>query len=613
MSEISRLFVTVAVRTDEFMRGIDGVTRKMTTVGQSMTRIGGQLTRSITLPIVGVGVAAINTAMQFEYSMAKIEALVGIGRDQLNEWEDDIKDLSKEFGIMPIALAESLYYITSAGLRGAEVMEVLRISAKGMASGLGDAKVIADVLTSVINAYGSENITAARAADILTAAIRAGKVEAPEFTAAIGQVIPIASNMGVEFEQVAAAIAAMTQTGTDAGTASMQLKNILMGLAKPSKQAEDALNDMGTSAAELRDHIEEEGLLSALLKLKDLTGEYGEELMAQVFPNIRSFLGILDLLGENLEDNIQTFEDVVNSTGILNAAWETMSDTAQTEWNKMKASVAVGLQELGDALLPHVSERVGELTDLILEQAEAFAELSEAEQNAILQKIGYAAVAGPVISILGNLTIVTAGLITLFKGPAGWIVLLGVAANAIAEYRDRTLEAWGVSENWRDVIRLTFSPVSNITWAIGQLNDRIEEHGSLTEALVAPWRNLINTIIEAINKAREYFGMSPIGTIPSPPSGASAGFGTRLPNYRDVPYGFHSGGTFRAPRLGGEGLAVLKDGERVIPSGASEHESRPSVINLTANYTVTDKATAEFANNDLVRKLQGRGLAGAFR
>jgi len=36
-------------------------------------------------------------------------------------------------------------------------------------------------------------------------------------------------------------------------------------------------------------------------------------------------------------------------------------------------------------------------------------------------------------------------------------------------------------------------------------------------------------------------------------------------------------------------------------------------MQVTANYNITDKATAEWANNDLVRKIQGRGLAVGYR
>ena len=72
------------------------------------------------------------------------------------------------------------------------------------------------VLGLVINAYGKENITAARAADILVAAVKDGTAEADEFAGVLGRVVPTAATLGVAFDQVTAALAGMTLTGLGA-------------------------------------------------------------------------------------------------------------------------------------------------------------------------------------------------------------------------------------------------------------------------------------------------------------------------------------------------------------------------------------------------------------
>ena len=105
-------------------------------------------------------------------------------------------------------------------------MEVLEASAKGAAVGLGQTKVVADAATSAVNAYGAENLSGSAAVDVLTAAVREGKVEADRLAPAIGKAIPVASAMGIEFHEVAAAIASMTRTGTDARTSAIQLRPV---------------------------------------------------------------------------------------------------------------------------------------------------------------------------------------------------------------------------------------------------------------------------------------------------------------------------------------------------------------------------------------------------
>jgi TP901 family phage tail tape measure protein len=496
--EIERIHLTVTARTDEFMKGMNGVANKMTDVGRQMTNIGGQMTRYVTLPIIGIGTAAVKMAMDFEYTMAKIEALVGVQREQLDAWSDDIKNIAIQYGILPNALADALYFITSAGLRGQEAMEVLEISAKGAASGLGNTTDIARLLTFVINAYGKENITAARAADILTAAIREGSLESDQLAGVMGTLLPTASALSISFETLAGSYAIMSRTGSEAAEITTMLNAVMTALIKPTPQVAKALSDVGLEMADLRAIASSgpDGLIEVFRTLADAFGD-NDEALAQIFPNVRAFRAVMSMLAQDADEVDAIIRSVAGSVGILDEAWGIMSDTTQQKWNEMKATIAVGLGELGDVLLPMVAEKMGIVTDKVMELAEAFAALDEDEQKNIITKVAYLAATGPVLSVLGNLTIVTAGLIKLFSGPAGWIVLLGIAANAIAEYRDRTFEAWGISEKWRDVLRFTFAPIGNVKWAIDKLNEAIKTHGSLTEALIAPWK----AVVEWINRA----------------------------------------------------------------------------------------------------------------
>ncbi len=50
--------------------------------------------------------------------------------------------------------AEALFFITSAGLEEKEALDMLEVSARAAAAGLGDIATIADAVTSAANAYG---------------------------------------------------------------------------------------------------------------------------------------------------------------------------------------------------------------------------------------------------------------------------------------------------------------------------------------------------------------------------------------------------------------------------------------------------------------------------
>jgi TP901 family phage tail tape measure protein len=488
---VGEISVSITADNSPFMRALNETHQaggnwatqmgnKMQNVGGQMRTLGSTASMYLTAPILGVGVASGKMFMDFEKSMSEVTGLVGVSKEQVSQWSDELLKLGPALGKTPQELADALYFITSAGLRGAEAMEVLEMSAKASAAGLGETKVIADLVTSAMNAYGSENISAAQATDILVGAVREGKAEAADMAASMGQVLPISSAMGVEFWEVAAAAAAMTRTGTDAATANMQLKNIMMGLLKPSEQANKALETMGTSAGELRQKIKDDGLLSTLMHLKDLTNEYGEDIMAQVFPNIRSLLGVLDLMGENIGDNIELFGRMEDTTGLLEKAFESAAETARFKWNQAIAESQASLITLGDAVMSAAIPVMQELVGVIKSLTEWFKGLDEEQQQNIIRWAGITAAIGPVLIISGTLISSLGTLLKLFGGLGSALIHLpGMFTKTAASMATISTAASGMAAAAGAATTLTTAATSGL---VDQYGRAISSSGAFTGA-----------------------------------------------------------------------------------------------------------------------------------
>ena len=379
------------------------VNASLRTVGTSMKKFGSSASLYLTAPLLLVGGAAFKMSMDFEESMSKIIGLVGVSKTQVEAWKDDIIAMGPALGKSPKELADAMFFITSAGLRGAQALDVLNMSAKASAAGLGETKVVADLVTSAMNAYGSAALSATKATDILVGTVKEGKAEAGALTASLGTVLPVSSAMGVSFDQVGAAVAAMTRTGTNAATASMQLRQIMVSLLKPMDGAKTALLNMGTSASGLRKKLREDGLIATLMKLKDVTGKYGEEAMSKVFPNVRALSGVLDLVGKNAEETEKIFKSLANATGLGAEAFKEATDTDMFKYNQMMASLKTTMVSLGKTLsttfvpiLQTVAKKAQELT-------EWFQNLTSTQQALLGKVILFAAALGPVSKILGFL------------------------------------------------------------------------------------------------------------------------------------------------------------------------------------------------------------------
>ena len=342
---------------------IGAMSTSLNTLSFRAQTTGRMLFKQIGMPILLIGGLAVAAFVKFEQSLIKIQALVGISAGAVRGFREEIVRISEATGRFPQELADAMFFVTSAGLRGANALEVLEASAKGAAIGLGTTAVVADAATSAVNAYGSENLSGAEAVDILTAAVREGKVEATKLTPAIGKAIPVASAMGIEFHEVAAAISAMTRTGTDARTSAIQLRQIMQSILDPSRQAAQALLQMGVAEGELVDMARNKGLLAVLARLRDLSEENAEA-FADVFPNVRAMAGAMDITGENLQENTQIFEQLANAVGDTDQAMLEVEKSGAHKLRLGMAKLMEGITNFGDSLKPVITALAGVLKAL---------------------------------------------------------------------------------------------------------------------------------------------------------------------------------------------------------------------------------------------------------
>ena len=396
------LKVNLTGDSSKLNNALSSASSKLSAFGSKMQGVGKSLSTKLTLPLVAAGTAATKLALDFDKSMTQIQSLVGVSAGEVSKMGEAAKRMAVDTGKSANEAAEALFFITSAGLRGEEAMQVLEASLKAAAVGLGETKTIADLSTSALNAYGSENLSASEATDILTAAVREGKLEASQLAGSMGGVIPIASNMGVSFNEVAAAMAAMSRTGTNAAEGATQLNAILMSLQKPAEKSQQILATLGLSFEDLEKSVKQDGLLNTLTDLKDSLQGTGIR-MKDLFPNVRALKGVLDLTGAGVESNRQIFEALNNTLGATDEAFDKTSQSASFKFKKGMESMKSSLLEIGTVILPAVVKAVTKLSEFIKRMSDRFKNLSPFVQKLVLGFGGILTAAGPLLIIFGKI------------------------------------------------------------------------------------------------------------------------------------------------------------------------------------------------------------------
>lgn len=381
-------------------------TNLVRTLGRDLYQAGQFLTLAFTVPLVGAAAASLKFAMDFETNMVRLRTLSMVTAENMGFMKQAILELAPAVGIGPVKLSEALLQVTSTGIRGKEAMEILEVAAKGSAVGLGDVTTVAKTLTSVLAAYGAENITAAEAGNVLYKMVVEGKGELTEFAGSLGRVVGMAAMVGVSMADAGAFIATFTRTGGSAAEAVTALRNVLQRLEISSKSTtESALKQLGLSLAELREQIATKGLVPTLV---DLIHTFGatNDVLGKLFPNVRGLAGVMTVAGAQSQSATEIFKHLSdNLKDELSPAFALTAETMQFRWNQIKAQFEAAAIALGEKLFPQL-ERVIPALERVIQTVvgliDRFGRLSPWLQDATVLVFAFAAALGPLMIVMGG-------------------------------------------------------------------------------------------------------------------------------------------------------------------------------------------------------------------
>ena len=391
------LNIFVGLNDRSFQKGLKRVNKSLTRFGSKMKRVGSNLTSKVTMPLALAGGASIKMAIDFESSMTKIQTLVGATGDQMNQYAAGVSRISNVTAVAQKDLADGLFFITSAGLQGEEALSALEVSAKASAMGMGEMDSIANALTSVMTAYADENMTAAKAGDLLHETLKQGKFDAGQFMDKLGSVIPVAAAAGISMEELGAASATMSKLSGDAAGTLTSMRSLMMALLKPSSQQKEILDGLGLSTDELGQMMDDSLMGTLQFLFESLEGN-NEELMT-MFGSSKAVVGALSTMGLQAETYANVLDGMQNSQGNINDGMETLQNTAGFKLKKAFTELQnVGI-ELGNILLPVVTKIAKGFSKFL----NFFKGLDSSTKKTVVAIGLLAAALGPAISIVGSL------------------------------------------------------------------------------------------------------------------------------------------------------------------------------------------------------------------
>ncbi len=248
----------------------------------------------------GVLTSAFSTLAQQDFAEAKVRTL-GVNSEELKGRLSDVsRELSGQASV--VELTAAAYDVASAGFNdAASAAQVLKASSLAATGGFSDLNTVADATTSVLNSYGLGAEEASRITDQFIQTQNDGKIVIGQYAANIAKVAPVAAALGIGLDEVNAAVAQITGTGTGAEVTFTALKTAFAQLA--SGGVGEKLKEFGVNID--ANTIAADGFVGTLKKIKDSGADTGAILKAfgtEAGPVLQPLLNDFDKLNKLLEN-----------------------------------------------------------------------------------------------------------------------------------------------------------------------------------------------------------------------------------------------------------------------------------------------------------------------
>lgn len=361
-NKLYELMISIGAKKESSLnKACLGASNDLASLGQTAKTAGkiaaGAMVAAATA-VATLGTAAVKSAAEYEAQLANVSTLLTGTEAEVAartaEIGDQVLEISNRTGVATADLTDGMYQVVSAFGDSADAAAILETAAKSAAAGNATTTDSINLLSAVTKGYGDTSAEAVQqAADLAFATVRLGQTSFPELAAGMGKVIPLASTLGLEQEQLWGAMA--TLTGVTGSTAEVvtQMKATMQAFLSPSKNMQAALKNMGYESGQAL--LESKGLQGSLDALKDAVG--GNELaFAGLFSSVEAQTAVLAMAGNQAENLTSKTAEMYEATGAANTAFERQTNNLKYDIQMIKNLGANFLTQLGTNILPYVRE-----------------------------------------------------------------------------------------------------------------------------------------------------------------------------------------------------------------------------------------------------------------
>ena len=390
---VKTISIIVAANIKGLEKGMGKAGRSLAKIGSQAARMGSLLSFGVTAPLVALGKSAMDTFVQFESGMAKVNAVTGATQKEFQQLTESAKNLGSTTRFTAQQVADLQLVLGRKGFDPSQII-AMEDSILKLATATGeDLSLAADVTASSLNAFNLESHEAGRVANVLASAAANSSIQLSTFSTAFGHAGASANALGIDIEQLSAMMGVLMDNGIKASKAGTGLRKVFMKLNEQGIPFEQTLKHLADGTMDLN---QAEALVGATAANQLL------------------------ILAKNEKQVRKLTKQYKTNTGELDKMNAIMTDTAEHKLKMMQSAIE-GLQlEFGGLISEAITPIIKKVTDL----AKKFTNLDDGTKNLIIRVGGFLAVLGPVLIGFG-------ALVSMLNPITGALLAMGTAYVAL--------------------------------------------------------------------------------------------------------------------------------------------------------------------------------------
>lgn len=435
---------------------------KLAAFGSAAQNAGRSLTKSLTVPIAGVGAASVAVTAKFQAGMSKVAAVAGIegqkasssmikaaedmglsykknadgSVDQLELLSQKAKEMGAKTKFSASESAEAFNYMAMAGWKTEDMMKGID-GVMDLAAASGEnLGTTSDIVTDALTAFGLSAKDSSHFADVLAAASSNANTNVSMMGETFKYAAPVAGSFGYSVEDVSTAIGLMANSGIKASMAGTSLRSLFKGLQGNTKRSKEALDDLGISLTDKKGNMKSfDTIIGDLRESFSGLTKVEKNKYAADLAGTTGMQGLLAIVNASEKDYKKLKGAIENCDGSSKRMRETMEDNLPGALTKAKSALeGLGLV-IGEAITPFVTKVVEKFTKFV-------GWLSKADEKTVKFVVGLGAILaaiGPLLIITGTLARNVLSLMEAYKVLSGIMrgkTVAGILAAAAAKTKD---------------------------------------------------------------------------------------------------------------------------------------------------------------------------------